>query len=175
MGGNGATAFGKMALSWMTLQKAALMNNPLQFDTKRRRDSQYYDSQYIDTQHKGLVCASQTKWHWAQPSLSVTMLYIMLAVIMLNITFHSWLCWVSLCRVSLCWVSLCKMDINRMTCSRVTFIRTTIIGTTFIRTTYNRTPLISGLYYKCLMIVIYDHNDIGLYYKTRDDRNWWSS
>jgi len=31
---------------------------------------------------------------------------------------------------------------------------------------------ISGLYYKCLTIVIYDRNDIGLYYKTRDDRNW---
>jgi hypothetical protein len=29
----------------------------------------------------------------------------------------------------------------------------------------------SGLYYKCLTIVIYDRNDIGLYYKTRDDRN----
>ncbi len=28
-----------------------------------------------------------------------------------------------------------------------------------------------GLYYKCLTIVIYDRNDIGLYYKTRDDRN----
>ncbi len=26
----------------------------------------------------------------------------------------------------------------------------------------------SGLYYKCLMIIIYDRNDIGLYYKTRD-------
>jgi len=32
-----------------------------------------------------------------------------------------------------------------------------------------------GLYYKCLTIVIYDHYDIGLYYKTRDDRNWRSS
>ncbi len=31
--------------------------------------------------------------------------------------------------------------------------------------------LISGLYYKCFTIVIYDQNDIGLYYKTRDDRN----
>jgi hypothetical protein len=30
---------------------------------------------------------------------------------------------------------------------------------------------ICGLNYKCFMIVIYDHNDIGLYYKTRDDRN----
>ncbi len=29
---------------------------------------------------------------------------------------------------------------------------------------------ISGLYYKCLSIVIYDCNDIGLYYKTRDNR-----
>jgi hypothetical protein len=29
----------------------------------------------------------------------------------------------------------------------------------------------SGLYYKCFAIVIYDRNDIGLYYKTRDDRN----
>ncbi len=28
-----------------------------------------------------------------------------------------------------------------------------------------------GLYYKCLTIVIYDRNDIGLYYKTRDNRN----
>jgi hypothetical protein len=28
-----------------------------------------------------------------------------------------------------------------------------------------------GLYYKCLTIVIYDRNDIGLYYKTRDDCN----
>ncbi len=28
-----------------------------------------------------------------------------------------------------------------------------------------------GLYYKCLTIVIYNHNDIGLYYKPRDDRN----
>jgi hypothetical protein len=28
-----------------------------------------------------------------------------------------------------------------------------------------------GLYYKCFTIVIYDHNDIGLYYKTRDDSN----
>jgi hypothetical protein len=28
-----------------------------------------------------------------------------------------------------------------------------------------------GLYYKCLTIVIYNRNDIGLYYKTRDDRN----
>jgi hypothetical protein len=28
-----------------------------------------------------------------------------------------------------------------------------------------------GLYYKQVMIVIYDRNDIGLYYKTRDDRN----
>ncbi len=33
---------------------------------------------------------------------------------------------------------------------------------------------ICGLYYKQVMIVIYDHNDIGLYYKTRDDCNWWS-
>ncbi len=32
----------------------------------------------------------------------------------------------------------------------------------------------SGLYYKQVTIVIYDHNDIGLYYKTRDDRNWRS-
>jgi hypothetical protein len=29
----------------------------------------------------------------------------------------------------------------------------------------------SGLYYKCLTIIIYDRNDIGLYYKTRDDLN----
>jgi hypothetical protein len=29
----------------------------------------------------------------------------------------------------------------------------------------------SGLYYKQVMIVIYDRNDSGLYYKTRDDRN----
>jgi hypothetical protein len=29
----------------------------------------------------------------------------------------------------------------------------------------------SGLYYKQVMIVIYDRNDIGLYYKTRDARN----
>ncbi len=28
-----------------------------------------------------------------------------------------------------------------------------------------------GLYYKQVMIVIYDRNDIGLYYKTRDNRN----
>ncbi len=28
-----------------------------------------------------------------------------------------------------------------------------------------------GLYYKCFTIVIYDCNDIALYYKTRDDRN----
>jgi hypothetical protein len=28
-----------------------------------------------------------------------------------------------------------------------------------------------GLYYKHVMIVIYDRNDIGLYYKTRDDHN----
>jgi hypothetical protein len=28
-----------------------------------------------------------------------------------------------------------------------------------------------GLYYKQVTIVIYDHNDIGLYYKTRDNRN----
>ncbi len=32
----------------------------------------------------------------------------------------------------------------------------------------------SGLYYKQVMIVIYDRNDIGLYYKTRDARNWQS-
>jgi hypothetical protein len=31
--------------------------------------------------------------------------------------------------------------------------------------------LTSGLYYKQVTIVIYDCNDIGLYYKTRDDRN----
>ncbi len=30
----------------------------------------------------------------------------------------------------------------------------------------------NGLYYKQVTIVIYDRNDIGLYYKTRDDRNW---
>jgi len=29
----------------------------------------------------------------------------------------------------------------------------------------------SGLYYKHVTIVIYNHNDIGLYYKPRDDRN----
>ena len=29
----------------------------------------------------------------------------------------------------------------------------------------------SGLYYKCFTLVIYDRNDIGLYYKTRDNRN----
>ncbi len=29
-------------------------------------------------------------------------------------------------------------------------------------------------YYKCFTIVIYDRNDIGLHYKTRDDRNWLS-
>ncbi len=29
----------------------------------------------------------------------------------------------------------------------------------------------SGLYYKCFTIIIYDPNDIGLYYKTRDNRN----
>ncbi len=34
-----------------------------------------------------------------------------------------------------------------------------------------REVLISGLYYKCFTIVIYDHIDIGLYFKTRDDRN----
>jgi hypothetical protein len=28
-----------------------------------------------------------------------------------------------------------------------------------------------GLYYKCFTIIIYDRNDIGLYYNTRDDRN----
>ncbi len=28
-----------------------------------------------------------------------------------------------------------------------------------------------GMYYKCFSIVIYNHNDIGLYYKTRDDHN----
>ncbi len=32
----------------------------------------------------------------------------------------------------------------------------------------------SGLYSKCFTLIIYDRNDIGLYYKTRDDRNWWS-
>ncbi len=26
--------------------------------------------------------------------------------------------------------------------------------------------LASGLYYKCIMIIIYDHNDSGQYYKT---------
>ncbi len=26
-------------------------------------------------------------------------------------------------------------------------------------------------YYKCFTIVFYNRNDIGLYYKTRDDRN----
>jgi hypothetical protein len=31
--------------------------------------------------------------------------------------------------------------------------------------------LTSGLYYKQVTIVIYDRNDSGLYYKTRDDRN----
>ena len=31
--------------------------------------------------------------------------------------------------------------------------------------------LSSGLYYKQVTIVIYDRNDIGLYYKTRDNRN----
>ncbi len=30
---------------------------------------------------------------------------------------------------------------------------------------------ICGLYYKQVTIIIYDRNDIGLYYKTRDDRN----
>jgi hypothetical protein len=30
----------------------------------------------------------------------------------------------------------------------------------------------SGLYYKQVTIVIYDRNDSGLYYTTRDDRNW---
>ncbi len=34
--------------------------------------------------------------------------------------------------------------------------------------------LTSGLYYKRFTIVIYDRNDIGLYYKTRDERNWRS-
>jgi hypothetical protein len=29
----------------------------------------------------------------------------------------------------------------------------------------------SGLYHKTIMIVIYDRNDIGLYYKTKDDCN----
>jgi hypothetical protein len=29
----------------------------------------------------------------------------------------------------------------------------------------------NGLYYKQVTIVIYDRNDSGLYYKTRDDRN----
>jgi hypothetical protein len=29
----------------------------------------------------------------------------------------------------------------------------------------------SGLYYKCFTIIIYDRNDIGLYYKTRDNHN----
>jgi hypothetical protein len=28
-----------------------------------------------------------------------------------------------------------------------------------------------GLYYKQVTIVIYDRNDISLYYKTRDNRN----
>jgi hypothetical protein len=31
-----------------------------------------------------------------------------------------------------------------------------------------------GLYYKCFTIVIYDLNDIGPYYKTRDNHNWRS-
>jgi hypothetical protein len=30
---------------------------------------------------------------------------------------------------------------------------------------------ICGLYYKHVTIVIYDRNDIGLYYRPRDDRN----
>ncbi len=30
----------------------------------------------------------------------------------------------------------------------------------------------NGLYYKQVTIIIYDRNDSGLYYKTRDDRNW---
>ncbi len=29
----------------------------------------------------------------------------------------------------------------------------------------------SGLYYKQVMIIIYNRNDIGLYYKARDNRN----
>ncbi len=33
------------------------------------------------------------------------------------------------------------------------------------------TEYTSGLYYKCFTIIIYDCNDICLYYKTRDDRN----
>jgi hypothetical protein len=33
------------------------------------------------------------------------------------------------------------------------------------------TGVCSGLYYKCFTIVIYDRNDIRLYYKTRDDHN----
>jgi hypothetical protein len=32
--------------------------------------------------------------------------------------------------------------------------------------------IICGLYYKQVTIVIYDRNDSGLYYKTRDDPNW---
>ncbi len=34
-----------------------------------------------------------------------------------------------------------------------------------------RKGMFSGLYYKHVTIVIYDRNDIGLYYKPRDDRN----
>ncbi len=37
--------------------------------------------------------------------------------------------------------------------------------------TKKRFYLSSGLYYKCFTIVIYDCNDIGLYYKPRDDHN----
>ncbi len=34
-----------------------------------------------------------------------------------------------------------------------------------------RCNMICGLYYKCFMIVIYNRNDVGLYYKIRDNHN----
>ncbi len=34
---------------------------------------------------------------------------LMLSVIVMNVAFYLWLCWVPLCWVSLCWVSLCWM------------------------------------------------------------------
>jgi hypothetical protein len=40
-----------------------------------------------------------------------------------------------------------------------------------VKTFFSSSLMLCGLYYKQVTIVIYNRNDIGLYYKTRDDRN----
>ncbi len=106
-----------MAFCWLSWRTVIIVKHCsyLFFDgSKGCHDIQHYDTQHNaildnDTQHKGLVCDTQHKWHSTYLTLSITILCITLSVALLNVAFHFLKCWNPLCWMSLCWVSWCLL------------------------------------------------------------------